>query len=79
MSNEITTTQIKYLSALLKNFDKGKYESLKGQLKIPKKAVISELTRDEAYHLITKLIAESNGKDVERALTIALEKETIAE
>jgi hypothetical protein len=79
MSNEITTTQIKYLSSLLKNFDKGKYESLKGQLKIAKKVVISELTRGEAYHLITKLIAESNGKDVERALTIALEKETIAE
>lgn len=78
MSNEITATQIRYLSALLKNFEAGKYDDLKRELRISKKTSIPELTRDEAYHLLTRLITQSKGKDVEQALTVALEKTAVS-
>ena len=75
MNNTITTTQQKFLTALLQNFEKTKYAELKRDLRISKKTSVSDLTKSEAYHLITKLIAESDGKDVARALAIALERE----
>ena len=75
MSNPITDVQQRYLSALVKNLGKRKFKELRKQLKI-EDVPISELTKDEAYHLITKVITESSGEVVEQALATALEKET---
>lgn len=75
MSNPITEVQERYLAALAQNMGKRKFKELKRQLKI-ESVPISELTKDEAYHLITKVITESSGEVVAQALATALEKET---
>lgn len=75
MSNPITEVQERYLSALVENLGQTKFRELKKQLKI-ENVPISELTKDEAYHLITRVITESSGEVVEQALATALEKET---
>ena len=75
MSNPITNVQERYLSALVQNLGQTKFEELKKKLKI-ESVLISELTKDEAYHLITKVITESSGEVVAQALATALEKET---
>ena len=74
MGNPITDVQERYLSALVQNLGQTKLLELKKQLKI-EDVPISELTKDEAYHLITKVITESSGEVVEQALATALEKE----
>ena len=76
MSNPITEVQERYLSALVQNLGQKKFKELKKQLKIAKNVPISQLTKDEAYHLITKVIAESSSEVVAQALATALEKET---
>ena len=76
MSNPITDVQERYLSALVQNLGQKKFKELKKQLKIAQNVPISELTKDEAYHLITKVITESSSEVVVRALATALEKET---
>jgi len=75
MSNPITDVQERYLAALVQNMGQRKFKELKKQLKI-ENVPISELTKDEAYHLITKVITESSGEVVAQALATALEKET---
>lgn len=75
MSHPITNVQERYLSALVKNLGQTKFKKLKKELNV-ESVPISELTKDEAYHLITKVITESSGEVVEQALATALEKET---
>lgn len=72
MSNPITDIQARYLSTLMKNVGQAKCAELKKQLKIPVDAPISELTKDDAYRLITKLVTESTPDEVEAALAYAL-------
>ena len=75
MSNPITPVQERYLSALLKNVGETRFDELKQQLRIAKKTPMAELTKDEAYQMITKVIAESTAEQVKQALDVALEKE----
>lgn len=72
MSNPITDLQTRYLAALVKNVDQDQYEEFKKRLKIPVDAPISELSKDDAYRLITKIVTESTPEQVEDALAAAL-------
>lgn len=71
----ITNVQEQYILGLLESVGQEKYQEFKSDLKIPKKTQISELTKDEAYKLITKMISESSTQAVEKALAAALEAE----
>lgn len=75
MSDPITNIQERYLLELLERVGQDKYEELKKQLRISKETSVAELTKDEAYKLISKMITEASPKDVEKALALALEKE----
>ncbi len=75
MSNPITDLQTRYLEALLRNIDQERYDEFRKLLKIPVDAPISELSKDDAYRLITKMVTESTSDQVEDALAIALGRE----
>ena len=72
MSNPITDLQTRYLAALLKNVDQDQYEEFKKRLNIPVDAPISEMSKDDAYRLITKIVTDSTPEQVEDALAVAL-------
>ena len=75
MSNPITDLQTRYLEALLRNIDQERYDEFRKLLKIPVDAPISELSKDDAYRLITKMVTESTSDQVEEALAMALGRE----
>ncbi len=75
MNNSITALQHRYLSALLNHLDQAKFEEIRTRLGVADNTSISDLTKDEAYRLISEVIDESPTEVVERALNIALEKE----
>ena len=77
MAHPISNLQEKYLEALIKNLGEEKYEEFKQELRIPKDMPIFNLTKDDAYRLITKMIAESSPQDVEKALRFAIGKNTL--
>ena len=75
MNNPITTLQQRYLSALLHHLDQAKYEEIRTRLGMADNTPISDLTKDEAYRLISEVVDESTTEVVEQALNKALEKE----
>lgn len=75
MSGAISELQEKYLLALKESVGEEKFEEIRKELRISQPLSVSELSKDEAYHLITKLIAESSTEEVERALATALGKD----
>ncbi len=75
MSNPITDLQTRYLAALLRNVDQDQCEEFKKRLKIPVDAPISEMSKDDAYRLITKIVTDSTPEEVEDALAMALGRE----
>ena len=75
MSNPITDLQTRYLEALLRNIDQERYDEFRKLLKIPVDAPVSELSKDDAYRLITKMVTESTSDQVEEALAVALGRE----
>jgi hypothetical protein len=74
MNNTITPTQQRYILALLKSVGQAKFEEFKKELKIAKTTTVADLTKDEAFQLITRMISETSGAEVEQALAIALQR-----
>ena len=74
MKNSITDLQERYLSALVRHLSPAKFEELRTRLGIIESTPISDLTKDEAYRLISKVVDESKPEVVEQALTTALER-----
>ena len=74
MNNAITNLQQRYLSVLLQHLSPAKFEEVRTRLGMADSTLITDLTKDEAYRLITKVVDESRPEVVEQALTTALEK-----
>jgi len=75
MTNPITNLQERYLSALLQHLSQTKYEEIRTRLGIADNLPISDLSKDEAYRLISKVVDESSTEVVQHALTTALDRE----
>ena len=75
MNNGISPTQQRYLAALLPSIGQTRFKELKKQLKISQTSSVSDLSKDEAFQLITKIIAEVSSVAVEQALAVALREE----
>jgi hypothetical protein len=79
MNNPITKAQHTYLINLLEDLEVDKYEDIRQQLKIPDEVPIEKLSKDEAYKLISKMVAISSPQTVERALSAAVKERKVGE
>ena len=74
MNNPITKAQHTYLLNLLEDLETDTYEDIRHQLRIPDEIPLEALTKDEAYKLISKMVAVSSPQAVERALSAAVKE-----
>jgi hypothetical protein len=74
VNNPITKAQHTYLLNLLEDLEVDKYEDIRHQLRIPDEVSIEELSKDEAYKLISKMVAISSPQTVEKALSAAVKE-----
>jgi hypothetical protein len=79
VNNPITKAQHTYLLNLLEDLEVDKYEDIRQQLKIPDEVPIEQLSKDEAYKLISKMVAVSSPQTVEKALSAAVKKRKAGE
>jgi hypothetical protein len=74
MNTPITKAQHTYLLNLLEDLETETYVDIRHQLRIADEIPLEALSKDEAYKLISKMVAVSSPQAVEKALSAAVKE-----